>query len=209
MIIGGGTILSNRYGTNIALTIINNFISGAILLSLNCIVDPDVNSMEPFIDNKLPYMYVDNVKEHSDPVTLLRLVIGTMKVIIKHFSSTNSDNFGENLKKYMTEIKNSLRIYDSIKKNHTAMEKGLSEMRKSLHANLERMEMDEKKSREGEDHPTPKQFKANPGNGHSNDSMDFFDFESPENNEASINDGIRASNNLVSTDAGKIPLIQL
>ena len=118
-------------------------------------MDPDVTSMEPFIENKLPYMYVDNVKEHSDPVTLLRLVIGTMKVIIKHFSSNNSDNFGENLKKYMTEINTSLRIYDSIKKNHTAMDKGLSEMRKSLDANLERMEKDEKKSKDDEYHPTP------------------------------------------------------
>ena len=178
-------------------------------------MDPDVTSMEPFIDNKLPYMYVDNVKEHSDPVTLLRLVIGTMKVIIKYFSSTNGDNFGENLKKYMTEINTSLRIYDSIKKNHTAMDKGLSEMRKSLDANLERMEMDEKKSRDDKYHPTPKKFKANPGNGHENDSMEsIFDFsEIPENIKPSTStvssDSIRASNNLVSTEAGKIPVIQL
>ena len=171
-------------------------------------MDPDVTSMEPFIDNKLPYMYVDNVKEHSDPVTLLRLVIGTMKVIIKYFSSTNSDNFGENLKKYMTEINTSLRIYDSIKKNHIAMDKGLSEMRKSLDSNLERMEKDEKKSRDDEYHPTPKKFKADPGNGHENDSM-----ESPENIRASTStvssDSIRASNNPSSTEAGKIPVIQL
>ena len=75
------------------------------------------------------------------------------------------------------------------------------------------MEMDEKKSRDDEYHPTPKKFKANPGNEHSNDSMDFFDFESPENNRASTStvsiDSIRAPNNLVSTEAGKIPVIQL
>ena len=177
-------------------------------MSLNCIVDRTVPPMEPFVENKMPFVYVDNVKEHSDPVLLLRSVIGIMKVVIKHCSSNNSDNFGENLKKYMTEINTSLCIYNSIKKNYDAMEKPLSDMRKSLAANLERMKEDEIKSRDDEYHPTPKKFKANPGNGHENDSM-----ESPENIRASnstvSSDSIRASNNLASTEAGKIPVIQL
>ena len=177
-------------------------------MSLNCIVDPTVPHMEPFVENKMPYMYVNNVKEHSDPVILLRSVIGMMRFMIKHCSSNNSDNFGENLKKYMTEINTSLRIYNSIKKNYDAMEKGLSDMKKSLVDNLEKMKEDEKKSRDDEYHPTPKKFKADPGNGHENDSM-----ESPENIRASTSSGssdnIRASNNFSSTEAGKIPVIHL
>ena len=71
--------------------------------------------------------------------------------------------------------------------------------------------MDEKKSRDDEYHPTPKKFKANPGN----DSMEsLFDFsEIPENIRASTSDlpsdSIRAFNHLASTEAGKIPVIQL
>ena len=66
-------------------------------MSLNCIVDPAVPHMEPFVENKMPYMYVNNVKEHSDPVILLRSVIGMMRFMIKHCSSNNSENFGENI----------------------------------------------------------------------------------------------------------------
>ena len=137
-------------------------------MSLNCIVDPAFHNMEPFIDNTLPCMYVDNVMEHSDPVLLLRSVILIMKVIIKHFSKNNSDNFDENLRKYVTEIKNSLRIYGTMKK---AVDKGLSEMKDSLEANLRLMQDDEEKSRDDEYHPTPKKFRPNPGNGDENDSM--------------------------------------
>ena len=184
-------------------------------MSLNCIVDPAVPHMEPFVENKMPYMYVNNVKEHSDPVILLRSVIGMMRFMIKHCSSNNIDNFGENIKKYMNEINNSLRIYNNIKKNHDAMEKGLSDMRKSLVDNLEEMKNDEKKSRDEEYHPTPKKFKANNGNGHKNDSIEWNFDESPENNRASTStpypvlQDIRASNNLASTEPGKIPIIQL
>ena len=176
-------------------------------MSLNCIVDPAIPNMEPFIDNKIPYMYVDNVKEHSDPVLLLRSVIVIMKAMIKHCSSNNSDNFGENLKKYMIDIKNSLRIYGKLLKNHKTNGDTLTELKDSLDVVLERMEKDEKKSRDDEYHPTPKKFKPNdPGNGHENDSLEY-----PENIRASTisRDNIRASNSIATTDAGIIPLIQL
>ena len=74
--------------------------------------------------------------------------------------------------------------------------------------------MDEKKSRDDEYHPTPKKFKADPENGHKNDSMESSEelFNFSENIRASTStvssDNIRASNNL-STEAGKIPVIQL
>ena len=132
-------------------------------MSLNCIVDPAVPHMEPFVINKMPYMYVDNVKEHSDPVILLRSVIGMMRFMIKHCSSNNSENFGENIKKYIADINSSLRIYDKLLKNHTTNGNTLMELKNSLNANLEKMKDDEKKSRDEEYHPTPKKFKADPG----------------------------------------------
>ena len=122
-------------------------IDAAVLVSLNCIVNPAVPNLTPFVKEGKPYMYVDSAKiDNADPVSLFRAVVGMMKFMIDHCMDNKVENFGVKIDKYIEQTKRSLTIYQKMQKDHTSMGKQLSEMKTCLDGQIRILEKDKEEN---------------------------------------------------------------
>ena len=145
-------------------------IDAGVLVSLNCIVDPAVPNLTPFVKEGKPYMYVDNGKsENSDPVSLFQAVVGMMKFMIEHCKDNKMENFGVKINEYVEQTNKTLEIYQQMWKDHNTMGNRLKKLKECLDGHIKILESDrtenEKSQKRNGDklcEPNPKYPKAEP-----------------------------------------------
>eukprot|EP00092_Neocalanus_flemingeri_P004035 GFUD01004344.1.p1 GENE.GFUD01004344.1~~GFUD01004344.1.p1 ORF type:complete len:393 (+),score=129.17 GFUD01004344.1:135-1181(+) len=125
-------------------------LDAAVLVSLNCIVDPTITNLEPFVKDGKPYMYVDNARtENSDPISLFRAIVGMMKFMIDHCIDNKEENFGMKIEKYMEPTRKMLKLYGAMLQNHNTSGKNLDKMKESLEGLIKDLETDKVKNEGG------------------------------------------------------------
>jgi len=107
---------------------------GAILISLNGPVDPNVSPLKPLWFDSKPFFYVDGLKtQYPDPVCLLKVVVQMMTCLMEMTDSKGEkDNFPIKIQSYLSTVRLLSGLYQKLYKGNESERKTLEQLKDSL-----------------------------------------------------------------------------
>jgi len=109
---------------------------GAILVSLNGPVDPNVSPLTPQWYDSKPYFYVDGLKtQYPDPVCLLKVVVQMMTCLMDMGESNGqnkTDSFHIKIQSYLSTVRLLSGLYQKLYKGNESERRHLEQLKGHL-----------------------------------------------------------------------------